>query len=156
MMRFISLLYKYWRALTRACTHTHTHTHSQHRWYIMHIWFGSWFLGLLYVSPLNYYETKCNKIAFIPTLIYQLQNIADYILEYSFTMHYIIAYCICTFIGMWTWVPPIYISSDLLVEGCVRQNTLGIMKYNYGFPILCTLSSKLIYFWFGFFFFLHF
>jgi len=66
----------------------------------MYIWFGNWFFGLLYVSSLNYYESKCNQIAYIPTLIYQLQNIAHYSLEYSFTMHYISANCICTFGGL--------------------------------------------------------
>jgi hypothetical protein len=117
--------------LTCTCTlaraHTHTHTHTQMVYYVHLIW--QLLLGLLYISSLNYYESKCNKIAFIPTLIYQLQNIAHYILEYGFTMHFISANCICTFIDVSTWVPPIYISSDL-AEGCVRQNMLGIIKYN--------------------------
>jgi len=32
--------------LTCACARAHTHTH---RWYIIYIWFGNWFLGLLFV-----------------------------------------------------------------------------------------------------------
>jgi hypothetical protein len=61
---------------------TPTHTHE--------ILFTFDFWGFcMYASSLNYYESKCNQIAFIPTPIYQLQNIAHYILECSFTMHYV-------------------------------------------------------------------